>query len=171
MRTGYGVSFESIWGKLTVLSRDALTQNAMMLLILSSVVLSYLISPCFGTRSYGVPGVIGQKLTILPQETTYSLSDHIGSDLILSHFSQIYLRGPYGTPAHEFTRTEHAVLVAAGIGVTPCASLLQSLLIRRRRIQSGAMQQQEDFKLKKVNKCSLFHVPNDFAYYEARDTR
>ena len=38
--------------------------------------------------------------------------------------------GPYGTSSRELFETEHAVLVASGIGVTPYASVLQSIMYR-----------------------------------------
>ncbi|KAL5249966.1 hypothetical protein ACHWQZ_G015892 [Mnemiopsis leidyi] len=41
---------------------------------------------------------------------------------------ECYIDGPYGTPATEIFESEHAVLVAAGIGVTPFASILQTIV-------------------------------------------
>ncbi|KAJ8311356.1 hypothetical protein KUTeg_010711, partial [Tegillarca granosa] len=41
-----------------------------------------------------------------------------------------YIDGPYGTATREIFDTEHAVLVGAGIGVTPMASILQSIMYR-----------------------------------------
>lgn len=41
-----------------------------------------------------------------------------------------YLDGPYGTATREIFQTEHAILVGAGIGVTPMASILQSIMYR-----------------------------------------
>ncbi|XP_060064880.1 NADPH oxidase 5-like [Ylistrum balloti] len=38
--------------------------------------------------------------------------------------------GPYGTGCREVFDTEHAVLIGAGIGVTPMASILQSVMYR-----------------------------------------
>ena len=38
--------------------------------------------------------------------------------------------GPYGTATREIFETEHAVLIGSGIGVTPYASILQSVLYR-----------------------------------------
>ncbi|XP_057889602.1 NADPH oxidase 5 [Melospiza georgiana] len=50
---------------------------------------------------------------------------------------QCFLDGPYGTPSRRIFTSEHAVLIGAGIGITPCASILQSIMIRyRRRKQS-----------------------------------
>jgi predicted ferric reductase len=40
--------------------------------------------------------------------------------------------GPYGSPSSRILSCRTAVMVAAGIGVTPFASVLQSLLLRRR---------------------------------------
>ncbi|NXN07375.1 NOX5 oxidase, partial [Indicator maculatus] len=48
-----------------------------------------------------------------------------------------YIDGPYGTPARRIFSSEHAVLIGAGIGITPFASILQSIMCRyRRRKQS-----------------------------------
>jgi predicted ferric reductase len=40
----------------------------------------------------------------------------------------IYIDGPYGSPSGQIFRAEHAVLIATGIGVTPFASILQSIV-------------------------------------------
>ncbi|NXM36749.1 NOX5 oxidase, partial [Oxyruncus cristatus] len=44
-----------------------------------------------------------------------------------------FLDGPYGTPTRRIFLSEHAVLIGAGIGVTPFASILQSIMYRYRR--------------------------------------
>lgn len=41
------------------------------------------------------------------------------------------VQGPYGAPSERVWDSEHAVLIAAGIGVTPFASILQSIHARR----------------------------------------
>ena len=43
---------------------------------------------------------------------------------------QCFIDGPYGTGTREVFDTEHAVLIGAGIGVTPMASILQSVWYR-----------------------------------------
>ncbi|XP_048251235.1 NADPH oxidase 5-like isoform X1 [Haliotis rufescens] len=43
---------------------------------------------------------------------------------------QCYIDGPYGTSSREIFETEHAVLIGSGIGVTPYASILQSIMYR-----------------------------------------
>ncbi|NWX19954.1 NOX5 oxidase, partial [Aegotheles bennettii] len=51
--------------------------------------------------------------------------------------SPCYIDGPYGTPTRRIFTSEHAVLIGAGIGITPFASILQSIMYRyRRRKQS-----------------------------------
>ncbi|CAC5360482.1 NOX5 [Mytilus coruscus] len=39
-----------------------------------------------------------------------------------------FLDGPFGTASREALTTEHAILIGAGIGVTPMASILQSII-------------------------------------------
>lgn len=46
--------------------------------------------------------------------------------------------GPYGAPCSSIYRSRVAVLIAGGIGVTPFASLLKSVLIRRQQLPRGA---------------------------------
>ena len=46
------------------------------------------------------------------------------------HTAQIYIDGPFGAPASNVFRAQHAVLIATGIGVTPFASILQSIMCR-----------------------------------------
>ncbi len=48
---------------------------------------------------------------------------------------KVYVEGPFGTPSAHIFECEHAVLVGAGIGVTPFAAIIQSILLRAR---SGA---------------------------------
>lgn len=43
---------------------------------------------------------------------------------------QCYVDGPYGTPTRQIFASEHAVLIGAGIGITPFASILQSIMYR-----------------------------------------
>ncbi|XP_055292232.1 NADPH oxidase 5 isoform X1 [Moschus berezovskii] len=71
-----------------------------------------------------------------------------------------YIDGPYGTSTRRIFASEHAVLIGAGIGVTPFASILQSILYRHQKrkhicpncqhswMESG---QDEEMKLQKVD--------------------
>uniref|UniRef100_A0A8C3CCV7 NADPH oxidase 5 n=1 Tax=Cairina moschata TaxID=8855 RepID=A0A8C3CCV7_CAIMO len=68
-----------------------------------------------------------------------------------------YIDGPYGTPTRRIFTSEHAVLIGAGIGITPFASILQSIMYRYRlRKQShdyeqGESLRGEDMTLRKVD--------------------
>ena len=42
----------------------------------------------------------------------------------------IYIDGPFGSPSSNIYRAEHAVLIGTGIGITPFASILQSIAHR-----------------------------------------
>ncbi|XP_066557302.1 NADPH oxidase 5 [Amia ocellicauda] len=63
----------------------------------------------------------------LPCEITGKLSEN-------QRFCNIkcYVDGPYGTPTRQIFASEHAVLIGAGIGITPFASILQSIMYRYR---------------------------------------
>ena len=43
---------------------------------------------------------------------------------------QVFVDGPFGSPSSNIYRAEHAVLIGTGIGVTPFASILQSIIHR-----------------------------------------
>ena len=60
--------------------------------------------------------------------------------------------GPYGTPTRDVSKAEHAVLIAAGIGVTPFASILQSIVYKyRERFKDTTDGKKRDFlNIKKV---------------------
>lgn len=49
---------------------------------------------------------------------------------------KVLIDGPYGTPSQDIFDAEHAVLVAAGIGITPFASILQSLMHKYKRAKA-----------------------------------
>jgi len=49
---------------------------------------------------------------------------------LLEKSIEIYVDGPFGCPASNIYRAEHAVLIGTGIGVTPFASILQSIMHR-----------------------------------------
>ena len=58
---------------------------------------------------------------------------------------RVLLDGPHSAPSSTVFSSEHAVLVATGIGVTPFASILQSLLQRVRTGQSTGQLRRLDF--------------------------
>ncbi|KAG8184662.1 hypothetical protein JTE90_012147 [Oedothorax gibbosus] len=46
---------------------------------------------------------------------------------------KIFLDGPYGSPTRHIFQSRHAVLIGTGIGVTPFASILQSIMYQYRK--------------------------------------
>ena len=43
---------------------------------------------------------------------------------------QVFIDGPFGAPTSQIFHAQHAVLIGTGIGVTPFASILQSIMMR-----------------------------------------
>jgi len=50
--------------------------------------------------------------------------------LVLPEPLEIFVDGPFGSPSSNIYRAEHAVLIGTGIGITPFASILQSIMHR-----------------------------------------
>ncbi|XP_055921877.1 NADPH oxidase 5 isoform X2 [Eupeodes corollae] len=59
-----------------------------------------------------------------PPTSTHGVNYPVGKPL------EIYIDGPYGAPSSHIFGAQHAVLIATGIGVTPFASILQSIMHR-----------------------------------------
>ena len=81
----------------------------------------------------------------------------------------VYLDGPYGTPSTHIYQSSIAVLIGAGIGVTPFASILKSILHRK---QAGTLE-----GLKKVHFFWINRGQRSFEWFldllskiEAEDT-
>ncbi|XP_076666481.1 NADPH oxidase isoform X2 [Andrena cerasifolii] len=68
------------------------------------------------------------------QETSRKSVDDIKSNASINYIVEkpleIFLDGPYGAPSSHIFQAQHAVLIATGIGVTPFASILQSIMHR-----------------------------------------
>ncbi|ESO81905.1 hypothetical protein LOTGIDRAFT_207486 [Lottia gigantea] len=63
--------------------------------------------------------------------TSFTHRQSKGTYLFLRKITaEVYLDGPYGTSTREIFQTEHAVLIGSGIGITPYASILQSIIYR-----------------------------------------
>ena len=76
---------------------------------------------------------------------------------------EIFVDGPFGSPASNIFRAEHAVLISTGIGVTPFASILQSIMWRHWQRRKASHQSQSVFNLKKVD---FFWVNRDQTSFE-----
>jgi len=55
---------------------------------------------------------------------------NIGKKAHLEKPLEVYIDGPFGSPSSNIYRAEHAVLVGTNIGITPFASILQSIMHR-----------------------------------------
>lgn len=76
-----------------------------------------------------------------------------------SHAGQlVHVDGPYGTPSVHIQECEHVVTIAAGIGVTPFASVLQSLRLRRAR--GGA-----EFRLRRLHFVWISREQDSFEWF------
>ncbi len=71
---------------------------------------------------------------------------------------QVHVDGPYGTPSMHIQSCEHAVTIAAGIGVTPFASVLQSLRLQRVGGAAG-------FKLKRLHFVWISREQDAFEWF------
>ncbi|KAF8971404.1 NADPH oxidase A [Flammula alnicola] len=58
---------------------------------------------------------------------------------------QVRIDGPYGAPAEDVFSSEVAVLVGAGIGVTPFASILKHIWYRQKKGKLGSLRRVEFF--------------------------
>lgn len=67
----------------------------------------------------------------------FSSTRELLQPLELLDLSQCFLDGPYGTPSRRIFTSEHAVLIGAGIGITPFASILQSIMFRWVPLEPG----------------------------------
>ena len=105
-------------------------------------------------------------------------------DLIqVSSVKQIYLSdksmeinidGPFGSPSSNIYRAEHAVLISTGIGVTPFASILQSIMHRYWDIKQSCPNcnykwsnniEESMFSLKKVDFIWINRNVNSFEWF------
>nr|XP_033330474.1 NADPH oxidase 5 [Megalopta genalis] len=74
------------------------------------------------------------RLKLRLEETLNGSTEDAKSDVASLNYLgkplEIFLDGPYGAPASHIFQAQHAVLIATGIGVTPFASILQSIMHR-----------------------------------------
>ncbi|CAG7821382.1 unnamed protein product, partial [Allacma fusca] len=80
-----------------------------------------------GESSFGLNGGggIGKQ-----SFSSFIVTATTGNDRNTGRSLEIYVDGPYGAPSSHIFRAQHAVLIATGIGVTPFASILQSIMCR-----------------------------------------
>lgn len=60
-------------------------------------------------------------------------SSHGSEDIDIKQVNKplhVYIDGPFGAPTSQIFHAQHAILIGTGIGVTPFASILQSIMHR-----------------------------------------
>ncbi|KAF6035942.1 NOX5 [Bugula neritina] len=68
------------------------------------------------------------KNTARTSSSMFSESNSTTLTLPASPHWRIYMDGPFSTPSHDILKTEHVILIAGGIGITPFASVISSVI-------------------------------------------
>ncbi|XP_018404285.1 PREDICTED: NADPH oxidase 5 [Cyphomyrmex costatus] len=120
-------SFETDDYEIDVLSNVATNANAEGNEILHNTSITMQIAAEEGKLRQGFNEAVGSSNSLdLKSDSSSQLPINypVGKPL------EIFLDGPYGAPSSHIFRAQHAVLIATGIGVTPFASILQSIMHR-----------------------------------------
>ncbi|KAG1691247.1 hypothetical protein DVH05_027108 [Phytophthora capsici] len=72
-------------------------------------------------------GALYKNLEVLQKQHQASSLESQGGSMS-SPYPIVYLDGPVGAPAQDYSRYQEIVLIGAGIGVTPFASILRSIM-------------------------------------------
>lgn len=84
----------------------------------------------------------------------------------------VFIDGPYGSPSSQIFRAEHAVLIATGIGVTPFASILQSIVHQQEKKRQKCPQCAHEFSdtrppfVSKLRKVDFVWINRDQKSFE-----
>jgi len=109
---------------------------------------------------------------VVVHDESKSTLKQIGHQARLEKPLEIYIDGPFGSPSSNIYRAEHAVLIGTGIGITPFASILQSIMHRYWEIKQSCPNcsyrwtndmENSMFKLKKVD---FFWINRDQKSFE-----
>lgn len=68
-------------------------------------------------------------------QAIFDITNTVSNRLFFGTFAQVFIQGPYGTPSTSTFTADHAVLIGGGIGVTPYAAIVQSIMCQYRRYQ------------------------------------
>merc|ERR1712013_433614 len=111
---------------------------------------------------------------VVIHDESKSTLKHIGQRTHLEKPLEIYIDGPFGSPSSNIYRAEHAVLISTGIGVTPFASILQSIMHRYWDIKQSCPNcnykwsnniEESMFSLKKVDFIWINRNVNSFEWF------
>nr|XP_012143255.1 PREDICTED: NADPH oxidase 5 isoform X1 [Megachile rotundata] len=75
-------------------------------------------------------GKLHTKFEEIAKRNINDICSHEDLNYTIGKPLEIFLDGPYGAPSSHIFQAQHAVLIATGIGVTPFASILQSIMHR-----------------------------------------
>merc|ERR1719284_1371356 len=109
---------------------------------------------------------------VVVHDDTKSAPKKIGQQTRLEKPLEIFIDGPFGSPSSNIYRAEHAVMIGTGIGITPFASILQSIMHRYWEIKQSCPNcsyrwtndiEASMFKLKKVD---FFWINRDQKSFE-----
>lgn len=84
---------------------------------------------------------------------------------------QIFIDGPFGSPSANYFRAEHAVFIGTGIGITPFASILQSIMHRQEELNHTCPKCEHNFtkgqvSMGRLNKVDFFWINRDQTSFE-----
>lgn len=122
-------------------------------------------------ESYENPNGDQGEMSIVVHETKNMIKE-VGKKANLEKPLVAYLDGPFGSPSSNIYRSEHAVLIGTNIGITPFASILQSIMHRYWAIKQACPScnykwtnnmETSMFKLKKVD---FFWINRDQKSFE-----
>jgi NADPH oxidase len=82
--------------------------------------------------------------------------DDDGTEMLRKVLPRVYIDGPFGSASEDVFKFEVAVLVGAGIGVTPFASILKSIWYRMNYPQGRT----------RLRKVYFFWICRDFESFE-----
>lgn len=92
------------------------------------------------------------------------------SNNIKNIWMDITIDGPYSTASRRIMDSEHAILIAGGIGVTPFASILQSLWFKYTKTLKTCSKCQHQWydilEQKKIKKVDFIWVNRDYQSFE-----
>ncbi|XP_063702706.1 NADPH oxidase 5 [Culicoides brevitarsis] len=91
---------------------------------------SMVVSPGMYTEKEAEEGKIRRAASKFSYANMDILKPHPTVNYPVGKPLEIYIDGPYGAPSSHIFVAQHAVLIGTGIGVTPFASILQSIMHR-----------------------------------------
>ena len=106
---------------------------------------------------------------VVVHDNNKSTLKQIGQQTRLEQPLEIYIDGPFGSPSSNIYRAEHAVLVGTGIGITPFASILQSIMHRYWEIKQSCPNC--DYRWSNDIEASMFKLKKVDFFWINRDQR